>query len=243
MKGKPLKEKWAFFVDYYLLPTIIILVVLISFISWRVAVANQKDIVLAGIALNSTNMEDSTDFLQDFYQHAQIDADEETVNIFTNINLNTTQPHLFSINFQLLYAQVGTQDVDFLTGAYDIFEIFAYNRSHMMMDLRNVLPEETLEKLADRLFYVDGDILAQPEDLSGLSSKYDPTADFTPDYPDPRKPEEMIDPIPIGIDILDCEAFHNLYHPVDESLYLGVVTNNPNPEMLMTFLEYLLPEI
>lgn len=242
MKGKSPKEKWRYFLDYFAFPTAIVIIVLASIISWRVSVANRKDVILAGILVNSAFSEESSDYAQGFYEYAGVNTDEEQAKFSTNINFTNTLPQMYSANLQALYAQVGVGDVDFITGQAQIFPLFAYNRSHMLMDLRKVLPEDMLAQLEGRLYYIDNSILELPEDYSSLTELPDSSKENTFDYPDPSKPEEMVDPIPIGIDIRDCQRFRNAYYPMDETLYLGIATNYPNPDMLLTFLEYLLSE-
>ncbi len=242
MKGKTAKEKWVYFLDYFAIPTAAIIIVLASIISWRISVASSKNVVLAGILVNSTFSEESPDFNQNFYHYAGINDNNEEALFTTSIGFADDMPQFYSANLQMIYAQVGVGDVDFITGPEQIFPLFAYNRSHMLVDLRKVLPEEILMQLEGRLYYVDNSIVEQPEDYSDLSAAYDPDESYTMEYPDPTKPDQMVDPIPIGIDIRDCLKFLDTYYPGSNTLYLGIAANHPHPEMLLTFLDYLLSE-
>lgn len=242
MKGKSPKEKWAYFLDYFAIPTAVVIVVLVSIISWRISVANRKDVILEGVLVNSGFSEEQSSYAQGFYEHAGVNTDEEQVKFTTNISFTNNLQQMYSANLQTLYTKVGVGEVDFITGQAQIFPLFAYNRSHMLMDLRKVLPEEMLSQLEGRLYYIDSSILEQPEDYSSLTQLPDSSEEQTFDYPDPSKPEEMVNPIPIGIDIQSCQKFRDAYYPMSETLYLGVATNYPHPEMLLTFLQYLLAE-
>lgn len=240
MKGKSAKEKWTYFLDYFALPTAIIVVVLVSIIGWRISVANRKAVILEGLLVNCGFSEEMDNYTQGFYEHAGVDTDDEQAKFTTNISFTDTLPQMYSANLQALYTKVGLGEADFITGQAQIFPLFAYNRSHMLMDLREVLPEDMLSKLEGRIYYIDRSVLEQEEDYSGLMEVPDSSAEQAFDYPDPSKPEEMADPIPMGIDIRDCQQFLDAYYPGSETLYLGIATNYPNPEMLMVFLQYLL---
>ncbi len=242
MKGKSPKEKWTYFLDYFAIPTAVVIVVLVSIISWRISVANRKDVILEGILVNSGFSEEQSSYTQGFYEYAGVNTDENEAKFTTNISFTNTLPQMYAANLQTLYTKVGVGEVDFITGQAQIFPLFAYNRSHMLRDLREVLPEELLSQLEGRLYYIDRSILEQEEDYSDLTTPSDSSEEQTFNYPDPSKQEEMVDPIPIGIDIRDCQQFRDAYYPESETLYLGIATNYPNPEMLLTFLQYLLFE-
>ena len=96
------------------------------------------------------------------------------------------------------------------------------------------MDQATLEKLADRLYYIDGDYLEK------LSAPVGEEVDLSlTNAPDPSKPELMKDPFPVGIVISDREAFQTAYYFPDTVLYLGVTANIPRAELVKQFINYL----
>ena len=136
--------------------------------------------------------------------------------------------------FQRIMAGIAIQDTDFIAGPTDILRVFAYNSNDIFMDLRTFLDADTLEKLSDKLYYVDGAVLQQLRVPLGDTIDYS-----TISYPDPTKPETMTDPIPIAIDITDRAALQNAYYYPDTTVYFGVISNAPHPELVKLLIDYL----
>ena len=67
--------------------------------------------------------------------------------------------------------------------------------------------------------------------------------DFTQPYPDPTKPEEMAEPIPVGI-FLDnaSEAFKNNYVSSEDTLAIGFVINASDIENGQMYIDYIFAE-
>ena len=58
--------------------------------------------------------------------------------------------------------------------------------------------------------------------------------------PDPKKPEEMEQPVPVAVDISACGEFTSVYYTPDTAVYIAVVTNAPHKELVAQFIEFLL---
>jgi multisubunit Na+/H+ antiporter MnhB subunit len=106
---------------------------------------------------------------------------------------------------------------------------------YLLTDLREVLDAETLAKCADRLYYIDEtiiDVLNSP-----LGEQVEPNV---LEYPqDPKKPETMQKPVPVGIDVSDREDLQKAYY-LDDTLFVGIIKSTARPELSRQFLEYLL---
>lgn len=235
IKNQPKEERWQYFWDYYKWHIVAVILVIALLIQGIVSFTNKKDIVFSGILLNCKIGVNDEAFLKNFYDYADIDAATQEAAFYTDLML-TDQSTKNDVNaIQRIMAGIATKELDFVVGQTASFRLCAYNTSRLFIDLRSFLDQETLEKLADRLYYIDGDYLEK------LSAPVGETVDLSlTDAPDPTKPELMKDPIPVGIDISDREAFQSAYYFPDTVLYLGVVANVPRPELMKQFIQFLI---
>lgn len=235
IKNQPKEERRQYFWDYYKWHVVAVILVIALLIQGIVSFTNKKDIVFSGILLNCKIGVNDEAFLKSFYDYADIDAATQEAAFYTDLML-TDQSTKNDVNaIQRIMAGIATKELDFVVGQDVSFRLCAYNTSRLFIDLRSFLDQATLEKLADRLYYIDGDYLEK------LSAPVGETVDLSlTDAPDPTKPELMADPIPVGIDISDREAFQSAYYFPDTVLYLGVVANVPRPELMKQFIQFLI---
>ena len=115
----------------------------------------------------------------------------------------------------------------------DLFLYYSY--LGYTTDLRTVLSAQQLAALQPHLHYVDGKLLEQQENSEGgLSFAYG-------DCPDPKKPEAMTDPIPVGIDLSAAtQAFRSSYTFSSDVPVLGLCVSSANPGIALSFLQYAL---
>jgi len=159
MKEKPAKERWQYFLDYYKWPTLVILLCIVVVIHFAISIANRKDTALSVIMLNSQTPYTS-EFLDDFTAHAEISKDEEVL-FQTEISVEAQQGDNATAPLERIIASVAIKDVDIILGPPDAFLQCAYSTSYMLADLHNFYDADTLEALADRLYYIDGAIVDQ----------------------------------------------------------------------------------
>ena len=235
MKDKPRKERWEYFWDYYKWHTLVIILAVALLVQGVVSIVNKKDIVFSGILLNCTLRIDDEAFLNGFYEHADINSKKQQAAFYTDLTLTDKNTKTDITAFQRIMAGIATKDTDFVVGQKDNFRLCAYSTSRMFIDLRKFLDEDTLNKLSDRLYYIDGAVLEK------LSVPVGQLQDKTITFPDPTKPEAMEDPIPVGIDISDRKDFQEAYYFPNTKLYLGVASNAPRPEITKAFINYLFP--
>lgn len=235
VKNQPKEARWQYFWDYYKWHLVAVILVIALLIQGVVSFTNKKDIVFSGILLNCKIGVNDEAFLKDFYDYAGIDAEAQEAAFYTDLML-TDQSTKNDVNaIQRIMAGIATKELDFVVGQSTSFRLCAYNTSKLFIDLRSFLDQATLEKLADRLYYIDGAYLEK------LSAPVGETVDLSlTNAPDPTKPELMENPIPVGIDISDREAFQSAYYFPDTVLYLGVVANAPRPELMKQFIQFLM---
>jgi len=234
IKEIPKEERLSYFLDYYKWHVVAILLAIALLIQGVVSISNRKDPVFYGILLNCMISIDDDAFVEGFYEYAGIDAATQEVAFYTDIILKDGRNKNYISSFQRIMAGIATKETDFLVGQEDSFRLCAYSTSRLLMDLRELLDADTLSKLSDRLYYIDGAVLNQLSAEAGTQVDTSIIND-----PDPTKPEAMTDPIPVGLDISDCQAFQSAYYFPNTTLYLGVATNTPRTELTNQFIAYL----
>lgn len=233
IKDRPKEERWQYFLDYYKWHAVSLLLAIALLIQGVVSIVNRKEVVFSGILLNCVISIDDDDFLQGFYDYADINSQKQQAAFYTDIIL-TEKNNKNDINaFQRIMAGIATKDTDFIVGQQENFRLCAYNTSRIFVDLREFLDEDTLENFSDRLYYVDGAVIEK------LSVPVGELVDTNIIYPNPTKPEAMEDPIPVGIDVSDRKDFQEAYYFPDTALYLGVIANTPRTELTKQFIAYL----
>lgn len=232
MKEKSPKERWDYFLEYYKWPALAILLAIVLLVHGIVSIANRKDTVFSGVLINSLADSEQVDYDDKFGEFIGMDSDKEEVRFYTDIALTGGQSGTDVDAFQTLLAGIATKDTDFIVGQEDSFEKCAYHTSNMFADLRNILDAETLAQLEGRLYYIDKAVMEEIRD----------SVMTMPELPDPFNPEAMTEPIPVGIDISQCEAFQKVYYPSEDVSYLGVVINSTRIDTTLQFIDYLLSE-
>lgn len=236
VKDRPAKEKWEFFWDYYKIPVICIILAVVVIVQTVSSVASQKEIVFSGFCINCKIGIDEEPFWNGFYESAGIDGETQTVACYSDVQIMPGQTQLNNSTIQRIIAGCAVQDADFVAGDPYAFQVCAYTSQRLFTDLREVLDEETLEKYADRLYYIDEAII----DLlnSPVGEQVEPNA---LEYPqDPKDPEAMEKPVPVGIDVSDREDLQKAYYLDGTTIYVGAVRSTARPKLTKQFLEYLL---
>lgn len=236
VKDMPAKEKWEFFWDYYKIQAICILLAIVLIAQLVSSVSNQKEIVFSGFCINCKIGIKEDLFWDGFYESAGIDGETQTAACYSDVQIMPGQTQLNNNTIQRIIAGCSVQDVDFIAGDPYAFQVCAYTSQQLFTDLREVLDEKTLEKYADRIYYIDESII----DLlnSPLGEQVEPNA---LEYPkDPKNPDAMEKPIPVGIDVSDREDLQKAYYLDDTTIYVGAVRSTARPELTRQFMEYLL---
>ena len=232
----PKEERWGYFWDYYKWHVVVTVLVIALLIQGIVGMVNQKETVFSGFILNARIGVEDEAFLEGFYELAGIDSQTQQAAFYTDLILTDDNKKNDITTIQRILASVSIQDGDLVISTGDGFHVCAYNTSRIFYDLRDFLDAETLEKLSDRLYYIDGAV--QDELDKPVGEFVDP---YAIQYPDPRKPETMKNPIPVGIDVSDRAELMGAYYLKDTTAYLGIMVNTPRPELCQQFIDYLFP--
>ena len=152
-----------------------------------------------------------------------IDQEKEQIEITAKQN---PQGELYE--GEALAAQIMGGMIDVLALPEDISLQWLYQ--DVFADLSEILTADQLRAYEDMLLYVDGAVL---EKMDHLSQQENPLQ-----FPDPTKPEEMEDPIPVAVRVLDGSEFADVFFSNQQSIVIGIVANAPNPENAVFFVDY-----
>ena len=230
MKKRTPKERMSYFWDYYKWYVIIGLIAFLLVVHTAVTFINAKEPVLYGILIDGIQPVEQPEILQTFYDANGIDTDKQEIVLQTGLSLNSSLPSVTQTFYQRIHAGIGSKETDFLMGYGYAISQCAYDSSHMLADLRDVFSPETLARLEGCLYYIDGSVWN--------AIKQSPTKEF--EIPDPHKPQNMADPIPVAIDISICNEFVSAFYSLAEPVYVAVTINAPHPELTVRFIECLL---
>lgn len=235
LKDQPPKKRWEYIWEYYKIHLGVALLVLVLLVQGIVSICTHKDAVLTGVLINTTLTADSSSFMADLNDHFDVGRNEK-IAFNTNIFM-TNQSADKATALQSIMSSVTIKELDMVAGPEEAFRICAYNASNMFADLREHLDPDALDKLADKLYYIDGAILEK------LNAPVGTEVDMSQIiYPDPHKPETMEKPIPVGINVTECHPFMAAYFEPGTRHYIGMITNTTRPEMVLQFIDFLFAE-
>lgn len=239
-----IKQKIAYFFDYYTIHTIVIVAILIFTISFIYHQVTKPDIVLSGLVLNVRNFEQEGDPVKDmgneFMEYLNMDTKEYecALNSALSINMEDSEQQSDYQKFtatQAIMAQCTAGAVDFISSPLNA--ILEYGYGDLVVNLEDVLTQEDLALYEPYFLYVDRTVAKQKAEAFDNNMN----ANDIP-CPDPTKPEDMEDPIPVFIDVTKCDKMANIYSYSEDTLAVAIAVNAPNPERISEFLAYLFEE-
>lgn len=237
LKNASLKEKISYFVYYYKWHVIISILVIVSAISFIHGQLTKKDMVFHAVLLSSwENPANAPTFIYDFYDFAGIDSSEEEIFLDSSILVDRENPSLVeasNTSSQKLMVLTAAQELDMMIAVENAFSSYAYG--DVFYDLRALLNEEQLAKYEPYFYYADGKVIAE---ITEAREEMDTS--FEPEFTSPFEPENMTDPIPVGI-CLDVSALKGAYEFKDDNLVMGFYVNSKRLDTALQFADYILP--
>lgn len=235
LKNQPLKKRLSYFWTYYkwhVLGGVLGLAVLIYVIS---EIVTNKEEALFVILVNSNPWDREQELASSFMEYADIDPNTYQVTFNSSLYLTELggQDSMNTRELIMVYSATGDLDVAIMDAP--TFEGYAY--SEIFFNLSAVLPNEMLSSLEGKIYYRDN---AAAEELNAAWDAYESTENII--IPDPFKPEEMAEPVPVGIDISDCVAFQNAYYYPDKPVLLGLSASSDRTANAIKFIEFLFTE-
>lgn len=233
MKKQPPKERISYFLHYYGFITLCIIIVVAVLINYCVHLLTQTDPWVNGVFFNSATFEHTEQYLQDFSSDMGLDPKKEAAVIQTNFNYNLdsiiTEETYQSA--QVFLAMMASQEVDVEAAHMDLLVFHAY--LGYLTDLRDHLPQQQLEALEPYLYYVDGYLIELDNQSDQSTFQYGV-------FPDPTKPEEMTDPIPVAI-MMDAatEEFTHHYMFTGEGPAIGICASSARKDNALALIQYI----
>lgn len=202
-KNMSFKEKLSYFWDYYKVHTIVAVLVIIFTISFFHTVLTQKDYCFNGLMLNSYGLSD-TALEESFSEYAQLDTENYECFIDTNSSLSQLRSSQYDMaSSQRIIALTQTGQLDAVLFDSLVFSDFAM--SGMFPDLRTLFSEEELMPYRDFLYYVDYAKIRELQNREPNDTRFaeepalETDAEIAAEADSHRHPEEMEEPVPIGI--------------------------------------------
>ena len=234
------KGKLEYFWDYYKVHTIVGIFVLIMAITLIHDIVTSKDFIFNCVMVNSFQL-DSDSLENAFAEYAGLDLDEYDCYIDTSTSLSLTTYDQYNMaTVQKIMAQMQSGDLDALVFNSEIFNNYSLNG--IFMDLRTVMTDEELEKYKDYLYYIDyAELLRASEEELDLDAVTEPVEiDVEAETLMHRHPEDMEDPMPIGIFIGDSPFVEqsNSYHSSLQPVF-GIVATCKRVEVAKQYMDFL----
>lgn len=237
LKDATPKQKLAYFWEYYKIPTIIITCIVIFVSNFIYHKITDPEVILNGLFLNTFQTEAEVtvaDYEQLFFESQGIDTSEYAANFNDIYNLVGDDSADYE-SLQAIWVQIASGTVDFMISPAGYVTDYAYNE--FFVDLRTVLSDEQLEMYGEYFLYIDSAVV---EEIAILSEDVDNEVNV--ELPDPYKPDEMEDPIPVFIDLAQCEKLEEIYSYTIEKPVFTLLVNANNPELALEFLDYLMEQ-
>lgn len=241
LKKGTLKQRFNYFWDYYKWHVIISIFAALLIGSFIYQLATNKEVVFNAILLNANLQDEHDTYSQEYAEYAGIDLTKNSVLFDSTIyTLGHVSDEATSTASQKLLALTSSGAVDVMIS--DTSSIQPYANSEMFYDLRNILTEEQIATYEPYFYYVDQKTL---DEIAAANNAFD--FDFVPTYPDPSKPEEMTEPIPVGIYLDECEILLEKYHFMQENnpdirVVLGVYSNSEQLDNTLKFIDFIFEE-
>lgn len=228
LKGRPLKEKITYILTYFWAPITAVLATIVVLVSLIVHWASIKPTALILCCINSSGEQTAVDdYLQEFAQAQGIDTEAyelESNMMFLGMGEETSYQHA-----EIFSALLMSGNLDAIAADRDTVVRYAYQEA--FMDVRELLTPEQLEALEPYFLYID---LSRLEEMDEFSEDgYD--------YPDPTKPEEMAQPVPVAITLQPEWDFTKACYPYTSGEdAVGLSAMPKNAENAQAFLQYIL---
>lgn len=248
MKDMSFKERFNYFWYYYKIHTIVIICIIIFAISFISNIVNAKDYSFYGMMLNANSL--SAEKLEaSFNEYAGLDTEKYECFIDTESTLSyQTMSEFDMATAQRLIALIQTKDLDAVVFDSEIYSNYA--RNEMFIDLRTIFSPEDIAKYEDYFYYVDQAEITAAQEADAFDVANEATAveeeitmeDILAEADTHRHPENMEDPIPVGV-FLDESTFEIQTNAYSDFIPVyGITVTTLRPATSIKYLDYLWDE-
>lgn len=232
LKHGSLKQKARYVWDYYRWYFFGGAIAAFCIFSLAKDIITHKDAGFYACLLNGAQLDvlaEETENMKNFAEYANIDRDEYQIIFDTSIQIGTPGADNLTSS-QKLIVYIASKEIDVVASDVDSMIQYAYQGDYA--DLSTMLSAEQMEKYQDSFYYMDKVVEQKYMNMDSTE-----LMDQEMIYPDPTKPEEMQEPIPIGVKpgascpLLTEYAFNG-------DLCVGIVINTTRPEKAVAFIDY-----
>lgn len=235
MCQKPLKQRLAYFWDYYKWYAIVAAVLLAAVAVYVGGLLSEAEDSVYGLMLNNCNILNqqrneqlAQDMASEFRQ--ELGRSEKELELTLDVSHSYDPDNGYYGNYDTLqlilnYSMGGM--LDFVVADEASMLDLAY--AGYFRNLKDLFSEKELEQYSGQLLYVDmAVILKENESMEAGGS----------DYPDPRKPEDMEEPVPVFVDVSASDKIGRLYRE-GKNVFFAMVSKDSRG-YAHAFLNYLL---
>ncbi len=230
------KEKCKYFWDYYKWHTIGAVVAIITICGILYTFITKQETALHAAIINGyvATEEGSTtvdDFQVELLAELEKEPKKHVVHMDSSLHMDfTTQDMSFVTSQQKLVTLMAAGEIDNIVTDQDTFGNLGKNAIYR--DLRECLTEAEVVTYADAFYYMD---LKDLKDMDDAIQNMDTTYLY-PDF-DPRAPETMENPIPVGLFLSPDSKLRQLYEFQDDQVVIGIVQSSKRLDSAQTFLD------
>ena len=228
LKGQPLKKKISYILTYFWAPITAVIAAIVLLVSLFAHWTSIKPTALILCCINTPADQAEIDgYLQEFAQSQGINTEEyamESNIMFLGMGEEASFQHA-----EIFSAMLLAGNLDAIAADRDTVVRYAYQEA--FTDVRDVLTPEQAKELEPYFLYIDLSRLDEMDEFS--EDGYD--------YPDPLKPEEMVQPVPVAITIQPEWDFAKVCYPYTYGQDAVCLSAAPkNAENAKAFLQYIL---
>ncbi len=238
MKEKSFKEKFEYFWDYHKWHVIISVLAVAMVGTFVYQLVTRKETAFFAAMLNCYDMTNASgEYAAAFETYAGINSEEESALFDTTmvIDMDNMNNDLTKSSLEKMMVYLAAQEIDVVMGDETVMENYANNTT--FMDLRELLTPEQIAKYEDDFYYIDQAIIDEKE-AQEAALNYD----YVAVYPDPKSPELMKDPVPVGIYLDEDAALMESYFFSGKNPLIAVPINTEHAEMASLYIDYVMSE-
>lgn len=233
LKHGTLKQKLSYFWEYYRWSAAAVILGAAAVISLAHHFITYKAPAIYIAMINATDTAPKEPAEGGFAEYSGIDtAHSEIVydtSMIIDFNTGNQETYTSAEKFILLLASAQLDAV-----VADPSVINNYARDGAFYDLSDFLTPEQTAAYEPYFYYMDYAVAGAAKEA------HDDT--LVPEFSDPRRPEDMEQPVPVGIYVSDCPTLTGRFHFFSQSpdLVLSVAANTKRPEMASKYIDYLM---
>lgn len=243
-KNMSFKGKLAYFWDYYKIHTIVAIVAVFLITAIIRDISSAKEYAFYGIYFNAMQTFSAEAQMEDFSEYLGIDTENYQALLDSSMYYSLTDLSETTLaSSQKFAAMIHAGEVDTVVADEDVFANYAVNE--IFYDLREMLPEDLLEKYKDDIFYIDGAQIAanNTDEYWEYEDDQEYYKDLEKTFTDHHDPSNLEDPIPFGIYVGDTPVITEAGCYPQSVPVFGIVQNTSRPDTAVKYLRFLGGEV